>query len=133
MCYCPEQTNNDTSILPVTVIFNFMTSYYWTLPENTTLLFFHWEPSRSWSYGSWIYYYLCNQRLSLLKLWVWNSFRRGVLNTTLCENVFQWLAPGRWFSLVSSTNKTDHYDITKILLKVALNTITLTLTSVRSR
>jgi hypothetical protein len=33
---------------------------------------------------------------------------------------------GRWFSLgtlVSSTNKTDHDDITEILLKVALNTI----------
>jgi hypothetical protein len=37
-----------------------------------------------------------------------------------------------WFSLdtpVSSTNKkTDHHDITEILLKVALNTIFLTLT-----
>jgi hypothetical protein len=35
-----------------------------------------------------------------------------------------------WFSLdtpVSSTNKTDHHDITEILFKVALNTITLTL------
>jgi hypothetical protein len=33
----------------------------------------------------------------------------------------------RWFSpdtLVFSTNKTDRYDITEILLKVALNTIT---------
>jgi membrane-bound inhibitor of C-type lysozyme len=30
-------------------------------------------------------------------------------------------------TLVSSTNKTDHHDITEILLKVALNTITLTL------
>jgi hypothetical protein len=29
--------------------------------------------------------------------------------------------------VVSSTNKTDSYDITEILLKVALNTITLTL------
>jgi hypothetical protein len=27
--------------------------------------------------------------------------------------------------MVSSTNKTHHYDITEILLKVALNTITL--------
>ena len=34
---------------------------------------------------------------------------------------------GRWFSpgtSVSSTNKSDSHDITKILLKVALNTIT---------
>jgi hypothetical protein len=28
--------------------------------------------------------------------------------------------------VVSSTNKTDHHDITEILLKVVLNTITLT-------
>jgi len=43
-------------------------------------------------------------------------------------------AQARWFSLdipVSSTNKTDRHDITQILLKVALNTITLTLTPMR--
>jgi hypothetical protein len=37
-----------------------------------------------------------------------------------------WPATGRWFSPgtpVYSTNKTDHHDITEILLKVALNTI----------
>jgi hypothetical protein len=37
----------------------------------------------------------------------------------------------RWFSPgipVSSTNKTDHQDITEILLKVALNTINITTT-----
>ena len=64
-------------------------------------------PSWSWSYGSWIYNYLCNQYLSPLMLWVR-------------------LATGWWFSPgtpVSSTNKTDHHDITEILLKVALNTI----------
>jgi hypothetical protein len=36
----------------------------------------------------------------------------------------------RWFSLgtsISFTNKTDRHDIAEILLKVALNTITLTL------
>ena len=50
----------------------------------------------------------------------------GVLYTTVCDKVCQWLATGRWFSLctpVSSTNKTDHHEITEILLKVALNTI----------
>jgi hypothetical protein len=31
---------------------------------------------------------------------------------------------GRWFSPVSSTNKIDRHDITEILLKVALNSIT---------
>ncbi len=37
---------------------------------------------------------------------------------------------GHWFSpgtQISSTNKTNCHDITEILLKVALNTITLTL------
>jgi len=29
-----------------------------------------WGPSWSWSYGRWIYNYICNQCLSLLKLWV---------------------------------------------------------------
>jgi hypothetical protein len=44
------------------------------------------------------------------------------------DKVCQWLVTGRWFSpgiLVSSTNKTDHHDITEILLKVVLNTINL--------
>jgi len=55
---------------------------------------------------------------------------RGVLDTTLCDKVCQWLAAGRWFSPgspVSSSNKTDRHEITEILLKVALNTTTLTL------
>jgi hypothetical protein len=51
----------------------------------------------------WIYNYLCNQCLSPLKLWVQIQLRRGVLDTTLCDNC-QWLARGRWFSQVSSTN-----------------------------
>ena len=51
---------------------------------------------------------------------------RGILDTTLCDNVCQWLAAGRWFSPgipISSTNKADHHDIAEILLKVALSTI----------
>ena len=32
---------------------------------------------------------------------------------------------GQWFSPISYTNKTDRHDITEILLKMALNTITL--------
>ena len=38
-------------------------------------------------------------------------------------SVTWWFSPG---TPVSSTNKTDRHDITEILLKVALNTITLT-------
>ena len=87
-------------------------------------------PSWSWSHGSWIYNYLCHQCLSPLTLWVWIPLRRDVLITTLCDKVCQRLQTGRWFSpgpLVSSTNKTDSHDITEILLKVALNTLTLTI------
>ena len=41
----------------------------------------------------------------------------GVLNTTLCDKVCQWLATGHWFSagtLVSSINITDRHDIFEI-------------------
>jgi hypothetical protein len=51
---------------------------------------------------------------------------RGVLDTTLCDKVCQWLAIGRWFSPgtpVTPTNKTELHDIAEILLKVPLNTI----------
>jgi hypothetical protein len=77
-------------------------------------------PSWLWSYGSWIYY-LCNQCLSPMMLWVRISIRARC--TTLCDKVCQWLATDRWFPPVSSTNKTYRHDITEILLKVALNTI----------
>ena len=81
-------------------------------------------PLWSWSYDSWIYNYLCNQWLSPLMLWVRISIRARC--TTLCNKVCQWLLTGRWFSSgppVSSNNKSDHHDITEILLKKALNTI----------
>jgi len=43
----------------------------------------------------------------------------------LCDKISQRLATGRWFSPGPpvSSNKTDHHNITEILLKVALNTI----------
>jgi hypothetical protein len=87
-------------------------------------------PSWPWSYGSWVYNYLCNRCLSPLKLWVRIPLRWGVCDTTICDKVCQWHAADRWFSpgtLVSSTNKNDRHDITEILLKVALTTITLIL------
>ena len=52
------------------------------------------------------------------------------LDTTLCDKVCQWLAAGQLCfpsTLISSTNKTDHHDIAEILLKVLLNTITITI------
>jgi hypothetical protein len=52
---------------------------------------------------------------------------RGVLDTTLCDEVCQWLVTGRFNpgTPVSSITKADRHDITEILLKVALNTIIL--------
>jgi hypothetical protein len=44
---------------------------------------------------------------------MWYSF-------SVSDGIGQWFSP---CSPVSSTNKTDHIDITEILLKVALNTI----------
>ena len=72
----------------------------------------------------WIYNYLSNQCLSPLMLWVRISIRARC--TTLCDKVCQWLATGQRFSPgppLSSTNKTDHHNITEIFLKVASNTI----------
>jgi hypothetical protein len=48
-------------------------------------------------------------------------------NITLCDKVCHLHATGRWLSpgtQVSSSNKTDGYDITETLLTVVLNTIT---------
>jgi hypothetical protein len=76
-----------------------------------------------WSYGSWISNYLWNRCLSPLMLWVRISIRSKCTN--LCDKVCRLLATGRWFSPVSSTNKTDRHDIIDILLKVTLNIISL--------
>jgi hypothetical protein len=98
--------------------------YYQVTSKLSVISNLTWGPLWQWSYGSWIYNYLCNRCLSPLILWVPISIK--VRCTTLCYKVCQWLATGRWFSLgpqVSSTNKTDRHYITGILLKVALNTI----------
>jgi len=71
-----------------------------------------------------IYSFIYNQSLLPLTLWAIILHRRGVLETTLCEKVSQLHAAGGWFS---TTDKTDRHDITEILLKVAINTMTLSL------
>jgi hypothetical protein len=51
---------------------------------------------------------------------------RGVLDTLCDKACQQWLGIGQWFSpgtTVSTTNKTERHDITHILLKVVLNTL----------
>jgi hypothetical protein len=79
----------------------------------------------SWLYGSWLNFYLSNKCLSQLSLWVRITIRQGVLDTTLCDKVCQWLVTGRGFTPISSTNKTDRHDTTEIFLNVVL-TITIT-------
>jgi hypothetical protein len=68
-----------------------------------------------------------HQCLSPLTLWIGASHRRGALDTIICDKVCQLLAAYRWISPdtpVYSTNKTDPHDITEMLLKVVLSTIT---------
>ena len=63
-----------------------------------------------------------------LKLWV----RMRIMAGCTRYNFVIKFATGLWFSLgtlISSINKTDRHNIAEILLKVALNTISLTLTS----
>ena len=58
-----------------------------------------------------------------------SNHTNGEWNLIQYVKVCQWLAAGQWFSPgnpVSSTIKTDCLDIAKILLKVALNPLTLT-------
>ena len=96
----------------------------WRMPRlviRPSLLVFLLTESSLWSYGIWIYNYLCNHhqgREFEPRSW------QGVLDITLFDKVCQWLTTGQWFSAVSSNNKTDRHNITEILLKVSLNTIT---------
>ena len=72
--------------------------------------------SWSWSYGSWIYNYLCNQCPSPLKLWVRTPFMVRCTRHTLSYKVCQWHPTDGWFfpgTPVTSTNKTDHHDISE--------------------
>jgi len=81
----------------------------------------------TWSYYSRIYNYLCNQWLSPLNCEFESRSWRGVLDTTLCDKDCQWPEAGRWFLRVLrfQWNWSPLY-ITGILLKVALNTKTIT-------
>ena len=68
--------------------------------------------SRSWSYGTSIYNYLCNWCLSPLMLLA--RIPLMARWTTLCDEVCQWFATDRWFSPdppVTFTSKCDRHDI----------------------
>jgi hypothetical protein len=55
-------------------------------------------PTWSWSYCSWIYNYSSNQCLTPLTLEFEPRSWRGVIDTTLCNTVCQWVAAGLWIS-----------------------------------
>jgi hypothetical protein len=118
----------DHMILIITYVQNHLTLIIIYVQNHMFLIIIHVHNhmglSWPWSYGSWIYNYLCNHCLSLLLLWV--RLPPSARCTTLGDKVCQWLVADRWLSPgppVSSTNKTDRHDITEILLKVALYTI----------
>jgi predicted amidophosphoribosyltransferase len=48
--------------------------FLWYLCNVIDNLILYWGQTWSWSYGSRIYNYLCNQCLSPLTLWVWTLF-----------------------------------------------------------
>ena len=73
----------------------------------------------SWSCGSWIYNYLCNNCLLPLKLWVQIPLKRGVLSTTLCNNFSGFPLPMKltpWYrwNIVESSAK--HHNPNPILI-----------------
>ena len=65
-----------------------------------------------WCYKFKLEPYFRNMHLKMILLW-------HIYMSTICNF--------KWFSMISSKNKTNRHDITEILLKVALSTITLTL------
>ena len=88
-----------------------------------------------------MYILLLNKQTSLLNImlllldssvlfslgkWIVENINGIINHISFTIKFCQWLTTGQWFSPgtpVSSTNKTDHNDITEVLLKVVLNTI----------
>ena len=80
--------------------------------------------SWSWSYGSWIYNYLCNLCISPLNRCEFEFCSwRSVLDTALCDKVCLWFSAGWCFFQLLRFPPSDHQDITEILLNLVLNTI----------
>jgi hypothetical protein len=117
-----NRTHSKTEIFPeIKNYLKYHLHVQWRLWVFNTTFNNSWGPSWPWSYGSWIYNYICNQCIPPLMLWVRISIRAKC--TILCDKVCLWLATGRWFfpgTPVSSTNKND---ITEMLFKVTLHTI----------
>jgi hypothetical protein len=81
----------------MTLTFTTIPVYFLSICE---IYIYNWGSLCFWSYGSWIYNYLCSQCLSPPMLWVRISIRASC--TTLCDKVCQGLVTGQWFSLFPS-------------------------------
>jgi hypothetical protein len=79
-------------------------------------------PSWLWSYDSWIYNYLCILCLSPLKLWVRIPLRRGVQVIKFVSDLRQ---VGGFLRALRFSPPIKLTDITEILWKVVLSTISL--------
>ena len=97
---CPVTQNKLTVLLLLICITKDI--YFYHLHRNL-------GSSWSWSYGSWIYNYLCNHyhhkscEFDSCSWW-------GVLDTTLCDKVCQWLAAGLGFSTFINKNWPPRYE-----------------------
>jgi hypothetical protein len=76
--------------------------------------------SWSWSYGSWIYNYLCNQCLSLLKVWVWSLLLYHIMLYQVTDKLYH-------IMLYQVTDKLYHimlYQVTDKLYHIMLYQVT---------
>ena len=102
--------NNPHSYIPSANYINpytFFVFEIWKLyPFMCYSVLYYKGPSWSWSnlVGLTTTYYICNQCLSPLTLWVRTPFRWCVFDTTLCDKVYQWRDRSVVFS-ASSTQK----------------------------
>ena len=79
---CVKPLSPNVWVLIFHIIIYFEIYYF---QEWYIILYCNWEgPSWYWSYGSWIYNFMCNQCLSPLKLWVRIPLMANVYSIQYC-------------------------------------------------
>ena len=109
-----------STIVAISNIFFISSLNKWQIFSSLSEL---WGWSWSGSYSSWICNYMCNQCLNTIKVMSSSNLAHGEVYS-IQHYVIQFCGFLLVGTLVSSTNTTDRNDITEILLKVALNTMT---------